>query len=171
MLLRNLLLCCSLFFLMTACSSDSSSEKADAIPPSANATPPAAQAPAETTEYYPSLPIERAQALFTDCDFIDYLYYELPLSMSFKETTAIQSVIRHISAAQAPIKKGCKPIGRITYQKQGEQLEEADMYMSEGCTYFVFFENGKPTYGNLLTPEAITFYQNTINQALQRGKQ
>ena len=119
----------------------------------------------EISSTYPMLPVAEHQWLANNCDYIDYLYYELPMSMSFHEKASIVSAIAHISDQPAPMSIPCKSIGRVSYQQNGEIRLEAEMYYAKGCTYFVFLKNNKPVYGNAMTPAAINFYANVFKQA------
>ncbi len=156
--LRHLLLPVLLGF--AACNSSPGEQ-----PPAHSPAAPPAKTPAPAAQTLPSLPMDIAQNLAQNCTFIDYLYYELPLSMSFNEKNGIITAIRHISDAPAAKPPNCKPIGRVTYQNDGENLLEADLYYSPGCTFFIFLENNKPKYGNMMTPDGIKFYQDMIQRA------
>ena len=124
----------------------------------------------ETISTYPMLPVAEHQWLANNCDYIDYLYYELPMSMSFHDKASIVSAIAHIGDLPAPTSIPCKSIGRVSYQQNGEIKLEAEMYYANGCTYFVFLKNNKPTYGNAMTGAAINFYANVFKQANVKPK-
>ena len=94
--------------------------------PTTNATP---AAPA--TFPLPSIPIEVVQKLWNECTSIDYLFYDLPMSMSLTEQKSIQFAIRHISDSPAPDRPDCKPTGRLTYQIKGDIYLEADFYFTK----------------------------------------
>ncbi len=114
----------------------------------------------------PSLPVQTAQMLFEQCDYVDYVFYELPISMSLYEKPSIQRAVRHISATPAAMDPRCKPVGRIFFQIEGENVVQADIYFTPGCTYFVFLdEQGKPQYGNQMTDECIQYLNNNFMHA------
>lgn len=113
----------------------------------------------------PSIPLDTMQMLWEKCDYVDYLFYQLPISMSLNEQTSIRYSLRQVAAEPAPLKPECKPIGRIFFQVKGENAAEADIYFSPGCTYFVFYENGKKTYSNYMTQEGIQYLNNQLMQA------
>lgn len=123
-----------------------------------------------------SLPMETIQYLWDQCDYVDYIFYHLPISMSLNEKGSIQYALRHISADAAIINPECKPIGRIFYQVRGENVLEADMFFSEGCTYFKFLRDNKPIYANYMTDDGIKYLNDNIakgqefNQGLQQGQ-
>jgi len=37
-------------------------------------------------------------------------------------------------------------------------------FFGEGCQYWVFIEDGEPTYANYLTPDGVAYYQRFFNQ-------
>lgn len=117
---------------------------------------------------YPRLPDAIARSLVAECDFIDYIFYKLPISISQGDKSAIHSNLSFISNdVPASIPDQCKAIGRKSFQKDGEIMLEADVYIneSENCFFYVFYENGKKTYANNMTTEGINFYRNVFGQA------
>ena len=103
--------------------------------------------------------------LVEKCDNIDYIFHELPISMSQDERSSIVANLKHISSqAVETLNPDCKSIARIMYAVQGEIVTEAELYFSNGCTYFVFLENEKPFAANLMTQEAAVFYNNILKQ-------
>jgi len=118
---------------------------------------------------YPSVPLDTLQMLFQQCDYVDYVFYYTNFSISQNQQGDIQQAIRHISEAVPVIKPGCKPIGRIFFQVEGENRLEADLYFEQGCTYYVFFQDGKPAYANEIMPAGIQFYNNIFSSV--KGQQ
>ncbi|MEM1218944.1 MAG: hypothetical protein AAGH79_08525 [Bacteroidota bacterium] len=117
-------------------------------------------------EFLPSVPIEKLEYLWNNCDYVDYVFYELPISMSLDVKNSIQYALSHIAENPASLRPDCKPIGRIFFQVQGENYLEADFYFSNGgCTYYVFLEDGKPKYGNYMTEEGAKYMNNNLSQA------
>ena len=165
--MRILLFSLLLLLISLACNNSSSEKEATVQEKTEAQTAP--KQSIQNVETYPSLPLEIAQNLAQHCTFIDYLYYSLPISMSFNEKNGILTAIRHISDSPAPKLPNCKPIGRVTYQKDGEYMQEADIYFSKGCTFFIFLENNKPKYGNLMTEDAVRFYQDMIQRVTTQG--
>jgi hypothetical protein len=115
----------------------------------------------------PSMPLETIQFLWENCDYIDFVFYQLPISMSLNEKSSIQYALRHISADAARLDPNCKPIGRVFYQVKGENHSEADIYFQQGCTYFKFLKDNKPVYANYMTDEGIKY----MNENIERGQQ
>ena len=114
---------------------------------------------------YPSLPLDTLQLLWNQCDYIDYVFYYKDFSVSQNQRGDIQNAIRSISEDVPVIQPNCQPIGRIFFQVQGENRLEADLHFSQGCTYFIFYENGKKTYANTIMPAGVQFF----NQILSAG--
>ena len=114
---------------------------------------------------YPVLPMDEAKLLAQRCDYIDYLFYQLPLSMSFHDPTSIRSALGYIDVRPAPIQPGCKSIGRVAFQSQGEIILEAELYFApNGCAQYVFLKDNKKTYGNLMHPTGVKFITDLINR-------
>jgi hypothetical protein len=113
----------------------------------------------------PGLPIEQLEYLWEKCDFVDYIFYELPISMSLDRKNTIQYALSHVAAQAAPIPPSCKPIGRIFYQVDGENVLESDLYFTQGCAFFVFLEDGEKKYCNYITQEGAKYLNNNIEQA------
>ena len=162
-MIRNLILALYAASLIFACTNAEKPETTN--PPAKNPT-----ASESTQPQYPAKPIDQLQLLYKTCDYVDYTFYELPMSMSFDNTGAIQQVISLLSLTPPLLIDKCKPTGRAFFQKNGEDLAVAEFYLQDGCNIFVFLENGKPAYANLLTPDGINWYRNSISKALPQNK-
>ena len=147
-----LFLCLSTLF---SCQSGQKEQKAG----QAAAKPPAGE------KLYPSIPLDTLQMLWDQCDYIDYVFYYQDFTVSQNQQADIQNAIRYISEAAPEILPGCQPIGRIFYQVRGDNRLEAELHFSQGCTYFIFYENGKKAYANAIMPAGIQF----INQIMSAG--
>ncbi|MEK7254108.1 MAG: hypothetical protein AAB316_05140 [Bacteroidota bacterium] len=152
------------FLLLFACQQEK--QAASQAPPAATQAPVAAPAPA-----LPSLPVATIEKLFNECDHIDYVFYELPISMSLDEKPSIQNALRFISDTPASRRPDCKGIGRILYHVKGDIALEGEIFFSGNCTYFIFLEKGKPTYGNLMTEDGVKNFQGIIERGMNLSKQ
>ena len=131
-------------------------------------------APTPTVEYtrYESLPVERAKFMFENVDYIDYVFYELPFSLSVNTKNDIQNTIRQISSTGVAKIPACQPIGRLFFQVSGENVEQADFFFDDAnkCYYFLFVgEDGKYQYGNLMTDAAAGYYRRLFNNVKTTG--
>ncbi len=116
----------------------------------------------------PSLTTAYMQKIATSCDYIDYIFYDLPISISQDEKSAIMSNINFISRETVgAYSSNCKSMGRKSFQSDGEIILEADIYLDKanGCYFYVFLEDGKPTYANKISKDGINFYFNVFGQA------
>jgi hypothetical protein len=113
----------------------------------------------------PLPPLEKLEYLYENCSHIDYVFYELPFSMSLDDKGSIQRTLSHISTSVAPETAGCKAMGRIFFDVGIETILEADFYFSQGCVYFIFYEDGKKKYSSFMTPDAVKYMNNYISQA------
>jgi hypothetical protein len=152
-------------FCFIACSNKASQTNTATTP--ATTTPAAKPVPVKTEVPYPPLPNGIAQDLFNRCDFVDYIFYDpsLPISISLNEQSSIRSTFSHISPEKAMTDGTCKATGRVMFQHKGEYIIEADFYLRDHCTYFIFMVKGKPTYANAMSQSGITFFSNNINSA------
>ncbi len=122
----------------------------------------------EMLEELPMVPIETMQKLWNECEFVDYIFFDLPFSMSQTEQPSIRANLNYIDRAPiGPRPKSCKPIAREFFQINGEIVFEADVYYSTGCKYYVFFEGKNPVYANKMSEAGEKFYNQMITQALQ----
>ncbi|MEQ8703376.1 MAG: hypothetical protein RIC19_05630 [Phaeodactylibacter sp.] len=125
-------------------------------------------APAQTVQVpsYPSVPADTIKTLFNECDYIDYVFYYTNFSVSQKEKRDIQTAVTYIASETPEINPNCKPVGRVFFQVGGENRAEADLYFDQNCMYYLFYEDGKPAYANLIMPAGINFY-NKIFQGVK----
>ncbi|MCB9284834.1 MAG: hypothetical protein H6563_12225 [Lewinellaceae bacterium] len=133
--------------------------------PATDTPAPASAAPAAPAETLPGVPMEILQNLWENCDGVDYVYYDLPISMSLDNQPSIRNALSQVAKQPAPMQPQCKPIGRIFFMIKGENVVVAELYFSKGCTYFIFLENEKPTYSNYMTPQGVEYFNNIFRQA------
>lgn len=158
--LRYVTLLC-LLSIVGACGSG------DAPPTDADATPPPAPASAE----FPRLQPAQMQALVDSVDYIDYVFYELEFSMSMDNASGIQYALAQIGPESARRRPGCKPIGRVFYQIKGRNAMAADMFFSQGCTYFEFVEGNTVVAANEMSEVGKEFLNNQFGQIMGEGYQ
>ncbi|WP_367393109.1 hypothetical protein [Lewinella sp. LCG006] len=131
-------------------------------------------APATTetpTTPYPSITQEKMMHLYNNCDYIDFVFYSTNFSMSQNTQAAIRTTLGTVSTTPAKVISSCQPIGRVFFQIDGQNAEEADLFFGGACMYYLFLENGTYTYGNQLTEEGFGFYQKIFQQAASQGGQ
>ncbi len=123
------------------------------------------------TANLPSIPKEMMQKLWDQCEFVDYIFYELPFSMSQTEQPSIRANLNYVGTGSIPgVPSTCKAIGREFFQINGEIVMEAEVYFSQECRFYIFFEDGKPKYSNKMSPDGEKFYNQMITQALEMRK-
>lgn len=109
----------------------------------------------------PSETITEYNKTATSVDLIS-LRKEVNVSMNFDNPQAVQYVISFIDDEAGFVNKTCKPDGHIVLQKNGEIVNEADIYYSDGCNAIVWMKDQVPSYCNGLTPEGVEFYKNFL---------
>lgn len=101
--------------------------------------------------------------MLMEVDYIDYIFHNLPISVSQDEKESINSNIVFIkNEAVSSIPANCKPIGRKFFNIKGETYLSADIYFGEGCAVYIFLDGEKPVYANKMTEQGIIFYNNII---------
>lgn len=164
------LLLASLFF--SQCQSGTTDQNQEEAQTEVEA--PATTAPVTTettTSPYPSITQEKMIYLYDNCDYIDFVFYTTNFSMSQNVQGAIRSTLGTISTTPAKIVSSCQPIGRVFFQVDGQNAEEADLFFGGACLYYLFLENGTYTYGNQMTEGGFGFYQKIFQQAAGQGGQ
>ncbi|MEL6655742.1 MAG: hypothetical protein AAFY48_16355 [Bacteroidota bacterium] len=127
-----------------------------------NVTPPTTT---ETvTSPYPSITQEKMMHLYNNCDYIDFVFYNLKFSMSQNKQDAIRNTLGGVSTTPAKVIASCKPVGRVFFQVDGKNAEEADLFFGNSCLYYLFLENGTYAYGNQLSEGGYSFYQRIFQQ-------
>ncbi|MEM9545509.1 MAG: hypothetical protein AAGA77_06025 [Bacteroidota bacterium] len=119
-----------------------------------------------------SIPNDVMQELVNKGTYIDYIFYNLPFSISQDDKPSIHANLNLISTKKmGGIPTHCKPIGREFFHIGGNIALEADVYFNGDCMGYVFLQDKKPAYANQISPEGIKFYTNLINQAKQIHQQ
>ncbi len=130
--------------------------------------------PATINEKISNLPpLTQAEVtkLYDKVDYIDYLFYNMPFSVSQNEKDGITTNISFITADPAKqVSSACKPIGRIFYDIKGNTYLTADIYFSKDCKFYVFLKDDKPFASALLNADGHNFYGQIIAQADKANK-
>jgi hypothetical protein len=104
-----------------------------------------------------SITVDMMKLLWEECDYVDIIFYDNPLSVSQNDKGGIRATLQFISTKPVPHMSNCKPTGRLSFMIQGDIIAEADIYLSQGCTYFAFLKDGKIIHVNEMTPDGIKF--------------
>ncbi len=134
-------------------------------------TPPKQPTPVQGKQLYPSIPRATIQSLWQECDYVDYSFINLPLSMNRQEMNDIRHTLTHISEQPALINDQCPLLGSMLFYQKGELALEGNIYYSPGCTYFVFMENNKPKYANFMSSDGIAFFKDIMGKFSKMQKQ
>ncbi len=127
-----------------------------------NASTATAAGPTITT--LPSIDVTKLEYLFENGTYMDATFYNLPVSINQSELSQIQQTLATIASDPMQLLSTCQPMGHIWFQVNGVNIEEADIYFDENCVGYVWYENGKPAYSNMMTESGIQFYGNILQQ-------
>lgn len=147
----------ALIVLSVACTTGCQNNPADPPPP-----------PPSDSRTYPSISVDRLEYLWNNATYMDVVFYELPVSLNQSTPDQIRTTIAHIGENVPSINPNCKPVGRIFFQVQGKNVEQADIYFQNGCTFYLWLDaDGKATHANQFTQAGIDFYNNIYAQVEQ----
>lgn len=105
---------------------------------------------------------EVMQDIWDNCDNIDILFYEHPISVNQVDQKGIRGTVQYISTRPATLDPNCKAIGRISFMTQGEIKTEADIYLGNGCSYFAFLDGQEIVAANLVSPQGLQFFNQVL---------
>ncbi len=116
----------------------------------------------------PGAPQELMVKLWNECTYLDYIFHNLPFSMSQDEQPSIRANLNYISTVPlGRIPSNCKPIGRQFFHIGGDIVAEANVYYDRDCKFYVFVDGEKPLYANVMSQEGDNFFSSMIAQAIQ----
>lgn len=125
----------------------------------------------ETQNELPALPQETVQALSTQCDNIQYIFRDYPISFTQNEIPSIRQTLKFIQEETASLPDHCQPTAEMIFLGNGEILADALIYFLEDCSYIVFKENGQPTYSHKLSEAGKNFYEKILNNYYKSAQQ
>ncbi len=114
----------------------------------------------------PAIPSEILIDMYENCDYIDFIFPNLPFSISQEEKASIQQTLRHINNVQpSNFNPSCPYFAQQIFQENGEIVLDAKIFFQEGCTYYLFYEDGLAKYSASFTTEGVAFYNNILAEA------
>lgn len=109
------------------------------------------------------LPMEDLKRLSDKCTGVDYIFHELPISISQDDAPSIKANLNLFTINKVNnALHGCKSIAREFFQVEGNVEYEAEIYIGNGCAYHVWMDGDTPIYANHLSQEGIKFYSNIL---------
>ena len=114
----------------------------------------------------PGIPFEIRNKLRNEVTFVDYTWFNLPISISQGVEDGVKTNVEFISEeVPSIIPSTCKPVAHKYFSINGEIYMDIDVYFSNGCFFYLFLENNKPKYANLITEQGINFYTQITGQS------
>lgn len=147
--------------LILACKSESTSDSPTSTSTSLEQT-------SSKVEVPPAIPTELLIELYENVDYIDFIFPNMPFSISQEDKASIQQTMRHINNVQpASIDPNCPYLAQQIFQENGEIVLDAKIFFQQGCVYYLFYDGAKPIYSASFTNEGIEFYNSILAQAQQ----
>lgn len=120
---------------------------------------------------YPMLPDSILQLMLEQCDNMEVIFNDLPISMNPKGQVACQTHLEHLAGLPASLHPQSPPAARLFYQSKGNELLQADLYYDDETTAFVFLNNNQPTWSNEMSQKGQDFYKNIVGMMKQAKEQ
>lgn len=119
--------------------------------------------PQAKTESNAFLSPEQITALSGQADFVDFLFYNMNVSVSQSDKASISQTVGFFASQPRPATMNCPAIGRISFQSGGKIVREADIhFLKGGCGYFTIIENKIPVGTNLISETGLKFFETLI---------
>lgn len=104
------------------------------------------------------------QDLIAKVDYVDFLFYNMDISVSQNDKASINQSIAFLSTTPKPSGMNCPSIGRMSLQSQGKIILEADIHqLGTNCGYFTIIENKAAKGSCLMSAEGMKFLTTLIN--------
>ena len=104
------------------------------------------------------------QDLIAKVDYVDFLFYNMDISVSQNDKASINQSITFLSTAPKPATMNCPSIGRMSLQSQGKIILEADIHQQgNNCGYFNIIENKAAKGTCLMSADGMKFLTTLIN--------
>lgn len=160
----------TLSFALISCGGEASKKETSTANAKPSQSAPTAPKPGVKNQVaLESIPRSVIMDLWQNCTYIDYIFHDLPFSMSQDEKESIQANLNYIATeAQAYIPNNCKAMARQMFHVGGDIVLECDVYLSDNCQFYVFVENEKPKYANKMTPDALKFFGTMFSKVDQQ---
>lgn len=144
---------CTLFlFCYTSCKQEGSSKKSNE-----GAGGKAIELPA-----FPSDQLSKMRSEGTSVDLIS-LKKDVNISMSFDNPQSFSIIMSFITDDVGQLTNLCTPEAHLIVQKNGDILQEMDLYYKNGCNAMVFLnKEGKKVSANLISNEGMDFFNNFL---------
>jgi hypothetical protein len=123
-------------------------------------------------------PADKITVINKECTSIDLISLRkgLNVSMSFDNPQAIAIILSFITDEAGNLTNLCLPDAHLVFQKNGEVIQDLDLYYQNTCNAMVFMDKaGKQIGANKISKEGMDFFNNFLkNKAAQdtmgRGK-
>lgn len=112
-----------------------------------------------------AFPADKLTTLKKECTSVDLisLRKEINVSMSFDNPQAVAIILSFITDEEGNLTNMCVPDAHLVFQKNGDILQDLDLYYKGSCNSLVFLDNtGKQIAANKISKEGIDFFNNFL---------
>lgn len=115
--------------------------------------------------FYPAVSNEIIAMLYQKSNKMDVLFNDAPVSLSQSTAKDVKGQLSFLSPGSVPKPLPCRETANGLFQADGDILADIRYYITDGCRYALFYENGKPAYGAIIGDQGLNFYRSVLNQA------
>ncbi len=111
------------------------------------------------------LAADKVSSLKRECTSVDLisLRKNINVSMSFDNPQAISIILSFITDEVGDLTNLCTPDAHLVFQKNGEILQDLDLYYTNGCNALLFMDQqGKTIGANKVSNEGVDFFKNFL---------
>jgi hypothetical protein len=112
-----------------------------------------------------AFPADQITTINKECTSIDLisLRKDLNVSMSFDNPQAIAIILSFITDETGNLTNLCLPDAHLVFQKNGEVIQDLDLYYQNTCNAMVFLDKSNKQIGaNKISNEGIDFFNNFL---------
>ncbi len=149
--MRVILFCFVAFASLIACKNDKSAKGAGS--------------PSGKSIDLDAFPPDQLSKIRSECTSIDLisLKKDVNLSMSFDNPQAVAIIMSLITEEKGQLTNLCTPDAHLVCQKNGEVIQELDLYYQSSCNAMVFTDSkGKQIGANKISNEGVDFFNNFL---------
>lgn len=113
-------------------------------------------------EAFPSDQLSNIRSQGTSIDLIS-LKKDVNISMSFDNPQSYNIIMSFITEDKGNLTNMCTPDAHLMVQKNGDIIQEMDLYYKNGCNAMVFLDaKGQKTAANQISNEGMDFFNNFL---------
>lgn len=116
----------------------------------------------------PPLPGDELSILTNSTKVMDYIFFNLPYSINIDQASSIFTMMSYVTVETPSNYGNCgNPIATIMFNLQDGKQRRADLYYSNTCAYYVFYDESgtQATHANEINEFGKEYYNKIVNSS------